>query len=120
MIKMCFGCIRIDGITLVLKTNQMFESALYAIYKAAREIQDSKKTIKRSSDDDGRVSYYKSVKRAYDQSWELRDYLGRDIKKQDINKSLKELWEITYWIFNEEQKLRVISKDPNNLLVSWF
>ncbi|MGA7897924.1 MAG: hypothetical protein WCA39_03590 [Nitrososphaeraceae archaeon] len=48
------------------------------------------------------MKYYEAVKRAYTQSRELRDYLGKDIKKLDINKNLKGLWELTYWILNEE------------------
>ncbi|MGA7900792.1 MAG: hypothetical protein WCA39_18250 [Nitrososphaeraceae archaeon] len=28
--------------------------------------------------------------------------IGKDIKKLDINKNLKGLWELTYWILNEE------------------
>ena len=60
----------------------MFEGALHSIYKAIREMQDSKpKCIKRSSNDYVGVNYYKAVKRAYDQCRELRDYLGKDIKK---------------------------------------
>ena len=50
--------------------------------------------IKKSLNDYVGVNYYKAVKRAYDQSRELRDYLGKDIKKLDINKNLKGLWEI--------------------------
>jgi hypothetical protein len=66
------------------------------------------------------VNYYEAVKRAYDQRMELRNYLGKGIKKCDINKNLKGLWEITYWILNEEQKLRVVNRNPDNLLVSWM
>ena len=91
------------------------------IYRAVREMQDAKrKRIKKSLIDYVGVNYYKAVKRAYNQSRELRDYLDKDIKKCDINKNLKGLWEITYWILNEEQKLRVISRNPDNLLISSF
>ena len=118
MIKMCLYCIRSQNIELDLMTNQMFEGALHAIYKAIKEIQDSKR--KRKSLDAFGVNYYEVVKHAYDQSRELRDYIGKDIKKRDINKNLKRLWEITYWILNEEQKLRVVCTDPYNLLISYI
>jgi hypothetical protein len=119
MIKMCSDCIINQDIKLVLKTNQMFEGALSAIYKSIREIQESKPKRIKSLDVSG-VNYYEAVKHAHDQSSELRDYLGKDIKKRDINKNLKGLWEITYWILNEEQKIRVVSRNPDNFLVSTF
>lgn len=121
MIKMCLDCMRNDDIKLVLKTNQMFEYALRAIYKAIKEIQDSKgRRIKKPLNDNPGVNYYEAVKSAYNESRELRDYLDEDIKKHEINKALKGLWDITYWILNEEPKIRVICKDPDNLVVSWI
>ena len=45
MIRMCLDCISSHDIKLVLKTSQMFEGALHAIYKAIREIQDSKPKV---------------------------------------------------------------------------
>jgi beta-glucosidase/6-phospho-beta-glucosidase/beta-galactosidase len=73
MISMCLDCTSSQDIKLVLKTNQMFEGALDAIYKSIREMQDLKpKCIKRSLNDYVGVNYY--------QSRELRDYLGKDIK----------------------------------------
>lgn len=121
MIRMCFDCMRSDDIKLVLVTNQMFQCALNAIYKSIRETQELKqKRINKSLNGNLGVNYYNAFKRAYDQSTELRDYLGKDIKKCDINKNLRGLWEITYWVLNEEQKLRVVSNNPDNLLISWF
>ena len=38
----------------------------------------------------------------------------------NINKDNKALWEFTYRILNEEKKrVKVVNKDPDNLLVSW-
>ena len=112
---MCLDCTSSQDIRLVLCTNQMFESALDAIYQSIREMQEAKrKRIKMSLNDYVGVNYYKAVKGAYNQSRELRDYLGKDIKKRDINKNLKGLWEITYWILNEEQKIAVVSRNPDN------
>lgn len=118
MIKMCSNCVSSQDIELVLKTSQMFECALYGIYKAIKEIQDSKLKHTKSLDISG-VNFYDAVKHAYNQSRELRDYLGKDIKKQNINENLRRLWELTYWLLNEEQKLRVVNRNPHNLLVSW-
>jgi hypothetical protein len=121
MVKMCSDCMRSDDIKLALKSNQMFEGALHAIYKSIRDIQESKqKRVKRLFNDNPEVNYYEAVRHAYDQSMELRDYLGKAIEKRDIDKNLKGLWEITYWILNEEQKIRVVSRNPDNLLISWF
>ncbi|HEY7081087.1 MAG TPA: hypothetical protein VH500_15425 [Nitrososphaeraceae archaeon] len=112
---------RSDDIKLVLKTNQMFEDAINAIYQSIRQIQESiQKRIKKSLNDSGKVNYYEAVKCAHDQSRELRDYLGEDVNKLDINKYLRSLWEITYWILNEEQKIRVVSRSPDNILVLWI
>ena len=75
-------------------TNQIFQDALYAIYLSIREMKKAKLTrIKRSSYDHMWVNYYAAIKRAYDQSRELKDYPGNDIKKGDINKNLMGLWE---------------------------
>jgi beta-glucosidase/6-phospho-beta-glucosidase/beta-galactosidase len=99
----------------------MFEGALCAIYTAIREVQDSKpKCTKRSLKDYVGINYYNAVKHAYDQSRELGDYLDKDIKKCDINKNLKGLWEITYWILNEEQKIKMVCRNPDSILVSWI
>jgi hypothetical protein len=37
-----------------------------------------------------------------------------------INKDNKALWEFTYRIINEEkERVKVVNKNPDNLLVSW-
>jgi hypothetical protein len=38
----------------------------------------------------------------------------------EINKGFKPIWEFTYRIVNEEkERVRVVNKNPDNLLVSW-
>jgi hypothetical protein len=38
----------------------------------------------------------------------------------DLNKDNKVLWEFTYKIlYEEKERIKVVNKDPDNLLVSW-
>jgi hypothetical protein len=38
----------------------------------------------------------------------------------NLNKDNKALWEFTYRIVNEEkERVKVVNRDPNNLLLSW-
>ena len=51
----------------------------------------------------------------------MRKHLDSEIKDiAEINKVFKPIWEFTYRIVNEEkERVRVVSKIPDNLLVSW-
>jgi hypothetical protein len=42
-----------------------------------------------------------------------------DICHDEINKNFKGLWRLTYRFVNEEQRIKVVNRDPDNLLVSW-
>jgi hypothetical protein len=43
-----------------------------------------------------------------------------DITYDEINKNFEGLWRLTYRFVNEEQRVRVANRDPDNLLVSWI
>jgi len=62
-----------------------------------------------------RVNYFIAVKKAFDMNPEVRAYLGENCK---IDKNLKGLWSFTYAIINgQDQGIRVLDKDPDNLLL---
>jgi hypothetical protein len=52
----------------------------------------------------------------------MRKYIDSDlIDVTEINKNNKALWKFRYRILNEEKKrIKVVNKDPDNLLVSWI
>jgi hypothetical protein len=52
----------------------------------------------------------------------IRDYLlGLDIKDVNkIDKNLEALWPFTYDIVNTQDRVKVVNKDPDNLVVSWI
>jgi hypothetical protein len=68
------------------------------------------------------IEYFEAVRIAY-----LKDtryfieYFGDDNICQDhINKNFEGLWRLTYRFVNEERRIKVVNRDPNNLLVSWI
>jgi hypothetical protein len=79
------------------------------------------------------VNYYDAVKRAYEKEamkildqnnpMTIRDYLlARGVNSVNkIDKNLKALWEFTFRIVNNnEERIKVVNKDPDNMLVSWI
>jgi hypothetical protein len=49
------------------------------------------------------------------------EYFRDDNICQDkIDKNFSGLWRLTYRFVNEEQRVRVVNRDPDNLLVSWM
>jgi hypothetical protein len=38
----------------------------------------------------------------------------------EIDKTFKPIWEFTYKISGGEERIRVVKRDPDNLLVSWI
>jgi hypothetical protein len=117
----------------------------YAVTPATWEIgvyQSICESIKElcSHKSDHNVNYYDAVKAAYlketpkpkpesvesDSPYNpmpIRDYLlGLDIKDVNkIDKNLEALWPFTYLLVNTktEERIKVVNKDPDNLLVSW-
>jgi hypothetical protein len=53
----------------------------------------------------------------------LRKYIDSEIKDiAVINKAFKPIWELTYKIVSgeENESVKVVNKDPHNLLLSWI
>jgi hypothetical protein len=52
----------------------------------------------------------------------MRKYIDSEIKDVDkeINKTFRPIWKFTYKIVGaEEQRVRLVNRDPDDLLVSW-
>jgi hypothetical protein len=73
------------------------------------------------------------VKRAYEKEamkildqynpMTIRDHLlARGVNSVNkIDKNLRALWEFTFRIVNNnEERIKVVNKDPDNMLVSWY
>ena len=67
------------------------------------------------------IGYYEAVRIAYTESKYMQKHFESVIKDiTEINKEFKPIWEFTYRIVNEEkERVRVVNKNPDNLLVSW-
>jgi hypothetical protein len=67
------------------------------------------------------IEYFEAVRIAYLKNTQyFIEYFGDDDICQDhINKNFSGLWRLTYRFVNEEQRVRVANRDPDNLLVSW-
>ncbi|HEV2877434.1 MAG TPA: hypothetical protein VGW09_09175 [Nitrososphaeraceae archaeon] len=67
------------------------------------------------------IDYYEAVRIAYTESKYMQQHFESVIKDiTEINKGFKPIWEFTYRIVNEEkERVRVVNKNPDNLLVSW-
>ena len=52
----------------------------------------------------------------------MQKYLGKTIKDVKRNKQdIQTIWEFTYKISGaEEERVRVVNRDPDNLFVSWI
>ena len=66
------------------------------------------------------IDYYEAVRIAYAESEYMREHFDSPKGINNLNKDNKVLWEFTYRILNEEkERVKVVNKDPDNLLVSW-
>jgi hypothetical protein len=68
------------------------------------------------------IDYYEAVRIAYTDGQYMRKYLDSEIKDiTEINKGFRRIWQFTYRIVSgeEEERVRVVNKDPDNLLVQW-
>jgi hypothetical protein len=67
------------------------------------------------------IEYFEAVRIAYLKDTRyFTEYFGDDdICYNEINKNFGGLWRLTFRFVNEEQRVRVVNKDPDNLLVSW-
>ena len=52
----------------------------------------------------------------------MKKYLDRTIKDViEINKTFKPIWKFIYKISGgEEERIRLVNRDPDNLFVSWI
>jgi hypothetical protein len=53
----------------------------------------------------------------------MRKYIESGIKdvEGEINKTFKSIWEFTYKIVcADEKRVRLVNRDPDNLLVQWI
>jgi hypothetical protein len=67
------------------------------------------------------IDYYEAVRIAYTESEYMRKYFDSPKGINNLNKDNKMLWEFTYRILYEEKKrVKVVNKDPDNLLVQWI
>jgi hypothetical protein len=68
------------------------------------------------------IDYYEAARLAYTNKEYMKKYLDSEIKDiREINKGYRPIWKFTYKIVSGEEKKRVkvVNKDPDNLLVSW-
>jgi hypothetical protein len=66
------------------------------------------------------INFYKAASIAYTESEYMRKHFDSPKGINNLNKDNKVLWEFTYRILNEEkERVKVVNKNPNNLLVSW-
>ncbi|CAN5298585.1 hypothetical protein BH18THE2_BH18THE2_43800 [soil metagenome] len=67
------------------------------------------------------IDYYEAVSIAYTESEYIRKHFDSPKGINNLKKDNKALWEFTYRIVSREEKerVKVVNKDPDNLLVSW-
>jgi hypothetical protein len=76
------------------------------------------RTKKKGSDT---IDFYEATRVAYTESEYMRKHFNSPKGINNLNKDNKALWEFTYRILYEEKKcVKVVNKDPDNLLVSWI
>jgi hypothetical protein len=66
------------------------------------------------------IDFYEAVRIAFTKSEYMRKHFDSPKGINNLNKDNKALWEFTYKIlYEEKERVRVVNKDPDNLLVSW-
>jgi hypothetical protein len=66
------------------------------------------------------IDFYEAVRIAYMESEYMRKHFNSPKVINNLNKDNKALWEFTYRIlYEEKERVRVVNKNPDNLLVSW-
>jgi hypothetical protein len=76
------------------------------------------RTKKKGSDT---IDFYEATRVAYTESESMRKHFDSPKGVNNPNKDNKPLWKFTYRILYEEKKrIKVVNKDPDNLLVSWI
>ena len=66
------------------------------------------------------IDFYEATRIAYTESEYMRKHFDSPKGINNLNKDNKALWKFTYRILCEEkERVRVVNKNPDNLLVSW-
>ena len=66
------------------------------------------------------IDFYEAARIAFTKSEYMRKHFDSPKGINNLNKDNKALWEFAYRILNEEkERVKVVNKDPDNLLVSW-
>jgi hypothetical protein len=66
------------------------------------------------------IDYYEAARIAYTESEYMQKHFDSPKGISNLNKYNKVLWEFTYRIlYEEKERVKVINKDPDNLLVQW-
>jgi hypothetical protein len=69
------------------------------------------------------IDYYEAARIAYNEREHMQKYIDSPIKDiTEIDKGFRRIWQFTYRIVSGEEKerVRVVNKNPDNLLVSWI
>jgi hypothetical protein len=95
----------------------------YCIHERICQVIKEHTTIKEAGEETT-LEYFEAVRIVYLKDTQyFIEYFGGDeagdICYDEINKNFKGLWHLTYRFVNEEQRVRVANRDPDNLLVSW-
>jgi hypothetical protein len=96
----------------------------YDMYERICQVIKDKTTITiKGEQQQTTIEYFEAVRIAYLKNTRyFIEYFGcddDDICQDKINKNFSGLWRLTYRFVNEEQRVRVVNRDPDNLLVSW-
>jgi hypothetical protein len=66
------------------------------------------------------IDFYEAVRIAYTESEYMRKHFDSPKGINNLNKDNKALWEFTYRIlYEEKERIKVVNRNPDNLLVSW-
>jgi hypothetical protein len=95
--------------------------AYQSIIQVIKDRTDGKKEGRKENKNNV-IDYYEAVRIAYKESEHMQKYLDTTIKDvTEIDKTFKPIWEFTYKISGgEEKRIRLVTRDPDNLLVSWI
>jgi hypothetical protein len=90
-------------------------------YEDILEVINEKTFNKKNETATTTIDYYEAAKIAYIEWAYLKKFIDREIDIEKINKEFRPLWKFTYKIVSGEEgkRVRVVNRDPDNLLVQW-
>ena len=67
------------------------------------------------------IGFYEAARIAYTEWAYLKKFIDQEIDVEKINKEFRPLWKFTYKVVSGEEgkRVRVVNKEPDNLLVQW-